>query len=920
MIENDTAEKGSYAKGEIKNDLFEEPSNSELPELSIANFQKLGQPACAVFAWRSAMRALPLMVQDNDDLGLWPAGVRAVNLDATLVALDAVLPILYPEEVGPNVKDMADDVVRAASNAVGVARVSARGSDKVSARSVIRAIDRAIGAVRATDTKKAAERANAAVRAVLDAQVDIYSNSLVNNMKLDLKQLLEWRRDSTQGAVPPIKLAVFALWEKDDQPDEWRVALDRWPQVMEDNGHGEFTNSYMSFLSGKNWEVAPGFNRFKRWYNALHVGSEQEKKIIRLAGRAGIKTDEVATEDRLGREALVKALKAILSYEKYPGRMTIGLLGHWGAGKSSVLELLEKEIKVAHKEDSSSPEFLFATFNAWAYEHTNNIQAGMAQEVVNGLTQGLGSRHRLDLAERYALLTEPYKYIFTLLAISVFWGIVIYLTVTDSANSGWAAFSAALVTLVAFIHKTKTVFSHPLARSLKTYLRLPAFGKYLGELPIIREQVRVLCDLVLNPKKDEDETVHEGGLFRKDKLSFFQRVWISFNSQVKNWIECFARRRSKERRLLFMIDDLDRCSVKGVVKTLEAVNLVMGRPNVTTIIAIDHRVALAALSVNYYELADKGSDRTPHAIARDYLGKIFNLPIVLEEPGKESLKKFIDGVLFKDVAKDQKSEGDDKGLSSDANEVDTTIPRGTPKSSAGGEEKRGINQVLEEPGVGSESAELDGKNSADNSETRDPSIDGFERSENDNESADVNEKTKQATEIIERDAINEVIKDTEDEQEQFCELASCLNLVNPRQLKRLHNSYRLLKAIEFHRTENSPQESDRNHFHLMTMLFWLEYVSCLDVKQREVEERFLLGSDIEEGVGIKLDVNVYDQVRKGFGNKNLVEKKSFEQNKKYVETFMLPCADVNGETEEERVEQLQIKAIKKAWREMVNPD
>ncbi|MFB3138494.1 MAG: hypothetical protein ACE10B_04680, partial [Phycisphaerales bacterium] len=47
-------------------------------------------------------------------------------------------------------------------------------------------------------------------------------------------------------------------------------------------------------------------------------------------------------------------------------------------------------------------EFLFATFNAWQYEHTDDIRAGLAQEVVNGLTQELGFRERWRLTFIFA--------------------------------------------------------------------------------------------------------------------------------------------------------------------------------------------------------------------------------------------------------------------------------------------------------------------------------------------------------------------------------------------------------------------------------------------------------------------------------------------------------------------------------------
>jgi hypothetical protein len=53
----------------------------------------------------------------------------------------------------------------------------------------------------------------------------------------------------------------------------------------------------------------------------------------------------------------------------------------------------------------------------------------------------------------------------------------------------------------------------------------------------------------------------------------------------------------------------------------------MNLENVVVIIAIDPRMALAALANHYHDLAEKWSDQSSHDIARDYLGKIFTIPI-----------------------------------------------------------------------------------------------------------------------------------------------------------------------------------------------------------------------------------------------------------------------------------------------------
>ncbi|RZA01920.1 MAG: hypothetical protein EOO68_10010, partial [Moraxellaceae bacterium] len=85
--------------------------------------------------------------------------------------------------------------------------------------------------------------------------------------------------------------------------------------------------------------------------------------------------ESISFQDSLNRQKLVNTLAEFLAHPKNNHHLTIGLLGDWGVGKSSVVQLLKRRILESHAEQP----FLFAEFNAWAYEHTNNLQAGIAQ-------------------------------------------------------------------------------------------------------------------------------------------------------------------------------------------------------------------------------------------------------------------------------------------------------------------------------------------------------------------------------------------------------------------------------------------------------------------------------------------------------------------------------------------------------------
>ncbi len=106
-------------------------------------------------------------------------------------------------------------------------------------------------------------------------------------------------------------------------------------------------------------------------------------KIVKVFGRiATLRSDEVSDVDDLGRDTLVDSLADTLIGTDFNNGFTVALLGNWGEGKSSVMEILKKRLRERKKG-----RFDFALFNAWEYEQTKKTATGLAQEVVKGLRE-----------------------------------------------------------------------------------------------------------------------------------------------------------------------------------------------------------------------------------------------------------------------------------------------------------------------------------------------------------------------------------------------------------------------------------------------------------------------------------------------------------------------------------------------------
>ncbi|MCP4257251.1 MAG: DUF4062 domain-containing protein [Planctomycetes bacterium] len=353
------------------------------------------------------------------------------------------------------------------------------------------------------------------------------------------------------------------------------------------------------------------------------LGKENESVLeYGTGGVATIQMDQLSKVDLLDREGLVSALAGLFVHSQNVEGFTVALLGDWGEGKSTVMGLLEEHLK--HKYPG---RFDFAKFNVWEYEHTDNIPAGLAQQVVKGLNykcefnlKFLWNLYRkiilllsfalLDhwrgLVVKMMYLSIPCLVIFLMYQMRVipdeylryyrygFWGILLFASIYLFKNA-------------------KFIFEHPLLTSMETYLRLPDYGKHLGLVPVLKRHISTLCKLKLDA------------------------------------IEVFGFKWGKDRKLVVFVDDLDRCQTRCIAHTLDAIRLVMSIPNVIVMIGIDHRIAFKAMENYYRKLGDGKGDRRSIEIARDYLAKIIQLPIRLSTSSSGEILKYIDKRLFPDA-------------------------------------------------------------------------------------------------------------------------------------------------------------------------------------------------------------------------------------------------------------------------------
>jgi|GEM_PF-1279579 len=540
--------------------------------------------------------------------------------------------------------------------------------------------------------------------------------------------------------------------------------------------------------------------------------------------------EATSKEDHLNRLQLVNALAAILADPANDQHQTLGLLGEWGSGKSTWLGFLETALLTNH----SKQPFIFGNFNAWAYEHTENLQAGIAHEMIKALVAAPSGKNwfakwwwgwKLKCYVAVALHGWPrmlrlfFKFIAAIVPLPLFAVIVVpewvpnwiptwladlcakitaAIGYTNAAEVGTAQAADKLNTsffdkllplgtgvfaTLVLIKKTcleqwKAIWASPEAKELLTYLKLPDYAKHLGEIPVMRKTLEKFCTV-----------------------------------RLKNFD-------NKTSRLLFVVDDLDRCSHQGIVKVFEAVRLVLDIPNVTVIIAVDQHIALAALALHYKELAEHHKLGNARAIARDYLAKVIHLPIILSRPNSVDVKNYLEKIWEKTAPQTQPQ------IPPPPLPFSTPSPASSSPQPAAGNPPAAESQTpVETPAEPNSSQMTSASAAVANADTPEPV------------------------------APPTLLKGlTFGQKNAFAYWAAYFELTNPRQLKRLNNTYGLLlNAFPSWDKKSAKLEfggsSEKIFYPILIALVTLEYLNALEDPGLRRQLKAKLAAKDTEGAG-----------------------------------------------------------------------
>ena len=289
-------------------------------------------------------------------------------------------------------------------------------------------------------------------------------------------------------------------------------------------------------------------------------------------------TDNETKVDLLNNEAIAKTIIALLR-ERPEHPVTIGVHGDWGAGKSSILEMIE------HALDSDQ-DVLCLKFNGWRFQGFEDAKIALIEGIVTGLI------------EKRPLLVKAGE------AVKDIFKRIDWLKV--ARHGGGLAFTAltGLPTadqVGAVVGTLKGIFADPAKLATKDN-----FDKAI-------EGVNGLL------KPAESKNVPE-------EIEAFRKA---FNELLKL---------AKIDQLVVLIDDLDRCLPDTTIETLEAVRLFVFTDRTAFIVAADEAMIEYSVRKHFPELPDTTG---PRDYARNYLEKLIQVPFRIPALGETETRVYV---------------------------------------------------------------------------------------------------------------------------------------------------------------------------------------------------------------------------------------------------------------------------------------
>ncbi|GAA3432272.1 KAP family P-loop NTPase fold protein [Kutzneria kofuensis] len=286
--------------------------------------------------------------------------------------------------------------------------------------------------------------------------------------------------------------------------------------------------------------------------------------------------DNETEVDLLGFDFLVDTLFVALTEPRLLP-LTVGLLGDWGSGKSSLMRITRQELLKIRDGEESLSRYVCVEFSPWQYEDYDDVKVALMTTVLDAV----GQRVAPDEQEQVSRLRRFAQSLGR-------WG-----------RRGGRVAVAGAQTAAPFVIQAMDPSIDPQVLDV-TKAAVNAAASEANKLLEDPKTKQVASG------NDTAEAIADAGRFRAE-----------FAKVVKTLDDVDA--------VVVFIDDLDRCLPETVVDTFEAIRLFLNTPKTAYVLAANQAVVESAIDSRYPQL------RRPDGagIGADYLEKMLQLKVAI---------------------------------------------------------------------------------------------------------------------------------------------------------------------------------------------------------------------------------------------------------------------------------------------------
>lgn len=336
---------------------------------------------------------------------------------------------------------------------------------------------------------------------------------------------------------------------------------------------------------------------------------------------------EAAEEDEFNHEALANRVAELVTIAAPP--LNVALFGPWGSGKSSIAGFLKQNLE--HPDRNESVEFAY--YDAWKYGgeslRRNFISRAAAElelpaddpdyeEFYRGLYQ---TTRRVRLKDQ--LLKQTVGLGFALLAV-----LFVALNVVTALGAG----ALSVVTNEDFLGEIGRVLPKSVAG---TGLAAMAAAVATALFALAKFDIEESA-----PSADEEFS----DTFRK-LIKTVRRGPSRAPSALWGWnrrrrVAPQEQKSGGPERIVFFIDELDRCTEEDVVKTLVAVRTFLDEKHCVFVVAADRAVLETALDKAAEQETPTSEDAPYYSTAGAFLDKVFQHQLTIPPLRSRRLSRF----------------------------------------------------------------------------------------------------------------------------------------------------------------------------------------------------------------------------------------------------------------------------------------